>query len=308
MADAAHISVNGRSISVKDQVARNRSLPSGGTAGQVLKKNSQNDYDAGWADDEAGGLITVMNPITSLTDDTVTKWVEIGNGLSYFNQAEYPLHNQPARYGFVLTIVSNNTNCFQFWFPIDETQKIQYRMGNVSRDWFMTFKEIDPDLNIDFEDITGLSFDGSTINKALSQKGTWEQFGKVFFGKSTTSASSTIKTVTAGMKSADLTAGTVVLVRFANANTATNPQLNVDSIGAISIKQYGTTAIGSNQDINGWYANSVVPFVYDGSYWVRLFVPVTGGIQIRPDYQVSTTDLTAGTSSLATGKLYFVYE
>lgn len=28
----------------------------------------------------------------------------------------------------------------------------------------------------------------------------------------------------------------------------------------------------------------------------------------RPDYQISTTDLTAGTSALSTGKLYFVYE
>lgn len=31
------------------------------------------------------------------------------------------------------------------------------------------------------------------------------------------------------------------------------------------------------------------------------------GISIRPDYQISTTDLTAGTSSLTTNKLYFVY-
>ena len=32
-----------------------------------------------------------------------------------------------------------------------------------------------------------------------------------------------------------------------------------------------------------------------------------GGIQTRPNYTYSTTDLTAGTSALDTGKLYFVY-
>ena len=36
--------------------------------------------------------------------------------------------------------------------------------------------------------------------------------------------------------------------------------------------------------------------------------PTLGGIQIRPDYTISTTDLTDGSSSLETGKLYFVYE
>lgn len=36
--------------------------------------------------------------------------------------------------------------------------------------------------------------------------------------------------------------------------------------------------------------------------------PTLGGIQVRPDYTISTTDLTDGVSSLETGKLYFYYE
>ena len=35
--------------------------------------------------------------------------------------------------------------------------------------------------------------------------------------------------------------------------------------------------------------------------------PVLGGIQVRPNYTVSTTDLVDGTSELASGSLYFVY-
>ena len=33
-----------------------------------------------------------------------------------------------------------------------------------------------------------------------------------------------------------------------------------------------------------------------------------GGIVVRPDYTISTTDLTDGVSALETGKLYFYYE
>jgi len=36
--------------------------------------------------------------------------------------------------------------------------------------------------------------------------------------------------------------------------------------------------------------------------------PSLGGIEVRPDYTASTTDLTPGTSLLDTGRLYFVYE
>ncbi len=306
MANTIGFRVNNIVVYIKDAVARLMGLPAGGTAGQILKKNSATDYDAVW-EDENGGLVTVMNPITSISNDTVTKWVEIGNGLSYFNQATYPLHNQPARYGFLLTIISNNTNCFQIWFPIDETQKMQYRMGNISRDWFMTFKEIDPDL--DFEDITGLAFDGSTVNQALSKKGTWEQFGKVFYGTCSTAAATAAKTTSiTGFTTADLVTGTVVIVKFTYANTNSAPTLNVSSTGAKNIKAYGTTAVGNAADINGWYANSCVAFVYDGTYWVRLFIPVTGGIQVRPNYVISTTDLEDGVSALATGKIHFYYE
>lgn len=35
--------------------------------------------------------------------------------------------------------------------------------------------------------------------------------------------------------------------------------------------------------------------------------PTLGGIQVRPDYTISDTDLTAGSSSLETGKVYFYY-
>ena len=50
--------------------------------------------------------------------------------------------------------------------------------------------------------------------------------------------------------------------------------------------------------------------VFDGSGWVYYRTPcqILNDIGAAPDYTYSTTDLTSGSSPLATGKLYFVYE
>ena len=50
--------------------------------------------------------------------------------------------------------------------------------------------------------------------------------------------------------------------------------------------------------------------VFDGSGWVYYRTPsqILDDIGAAPDYTYSTTDLTAGSSSLATGKMYLVYE
>ena len=36
--------------------------------------------------------------------------------------------------------------------------------------------------------------------------------------------------------------------------------------------------------------------------------PTLGGIQSRPNYEISNSDLTPGTSTLAAGKIYFYVE
>ena len=48
MADISTISVNGTSYNIKDATARNRLVPTGGTAGQVLVKNSATNGDCKW--------------------------------------------------------------------------------------------------------------------------------------------------------------------------------------------------------------------------------------------------------------------
>lgn len=50
MPDVTQIKVKEIIYDIKDAIARLRSIPSGGTAGQFLKKNSNTSYDASWAD------------------------------------------------------------------------------------------------------------------------------------------------------------------------------------------------------------------------------------------------------------------
>ena len=106
-----------------------------------------------------------------------------------------------------------------------------------------------------------------------------------YYGTCPTEASTNSKVVTIDINSDvfSLSAGTMISVRFANANTAASPTLNVNGSGAIAVKSYGTTAIGDTDD-SSWHAGEVVTFIYDGTYW--MFV---GGMEnIQSDWAATT--------------------
>ena len=50
MADISQFKLKGVLYDVKDTIARSRTIPTGGTPGQILAKNSSTDYDAAWID------------------------------------------------------------------------------------------------------------------------------------------------------------------------------------------------------------------------------------------------------------------
>ena len=88
-----------------------------------------------------------------------------------------------------------------------------------------------------------------------------------YYGVCTTAASTAAKTVEIdGFK---LDVGAMVVVKFDNANSASNPTLNVSGTGAKPMYRYGTTTISSGTTTTGWYADSVQLFVYDGTGWIR---------------------------------------
>ena len=90
------------------------------------------------------------------------------------------------------------------------------------------------------------------------------------YGYCETAAGTAIKNV--DMTGFTLNEGITVHIKFANANSASNPKLkfnNEADANAKPIVQYGTTAAGTTSETNGWYAGAVLTLTYDGASWVR---------------------------------------
>jgi len=77
-----------------------------------------------------------------------------------------------------------------------------------------------------------------------------------------------------------LLTGTMVIIKFTNASAAATMSLKlqdntsgtaVDISEAKNLKLYGTSDMSSTTTTNGWRAGATVPFVYDGTNWVRFF-------------------------------------
>lgn len=61
--------------------------------------------------------------------------------------------------------------------------------------------------------------------------------------------------------------GMTVHILFTNSNTASNPTLNLCSLGAKPIYLYGTTSPGNTPETS-WFAGSVISLTYTGSAWI----------------------------------------
>ena len=114
----------------------------------------------------------------------------------------------------------------------------------------------------------------------------------VFYGTCATAAATAAKAVVCEEFTSDhLVEGTVVIVKFTNAQTYNGaPTLNVQSTGAKNIKRIGTTNAARYE----WQAGEVLQFVYDGTYWVL----TDGGIATTTYYGV--TKLSSATNSTST--------
>lgn len=92
----------------------------------------------------------------------------------------------------------------------------------------------------------------------------------IYYGTCATDASTVAKVATltdaTGFK---LATGSVVIIKFTNANSASKPTLNVNGTGAKAIMQYGSTNVSTSSSTSGWIAGAVTVFVYDGTNWVR---------------------------------------
>lgn len=116
------------------------------------------------------------------------------------------------------------------------------------------------------------------------------------YGECSTGASTAAKVVTLSPALTELKAGEVIFVKFTNTNTASNPTLNVNGLGAKTIRRYGTTS-PSTSAASSWNAGSVVALVYDGSYWQMVgWINTTYSSMSEAEYKAGTS----GTARLIT--------
>lgn len=98
--------------------------------------------------------------------------------------------------------------------------------------------------------------------------------------------------------------GMKITLKVATTSTSVTPTLNINGLGAKYIRMRSWEASNSyvtNMPASWLSSDGIVQLIYSGTAW---FVDSANA----PGYQFSTTDLTAGTSPLATGKMYLVYE
>lgn len=103
-----------------------------------------------------------------------------------------------------------------------------------------------------------------------------------------------------------LTAGFSFIMVPNYTSTSTTAKLNVNGLGAknLRLRAGGSTTTTVAPSSSNWLTSGKpVRVTYDGLWWVCDLTPA-----IESPITYSTTDLTAGSSSLATGKLYVVYE
>lgn len=104
------------------------------------------------------------------------------------------------------------------------------------------------------------------LNEAITNKSDTNHIHNNY-GVCSTAAGTAAKTVE--IEGFKLREGAVVHVKFTNANSASNPTLNVSGTGAKPMYRYGTTALSTGTTTTGWYAGCIQVFVYDGTGWVR---------------------------------------
>lgn len=102
--------------------------------------------------------------------------------------------------------------------------------------------------------------------------------GFTFYGTCSTTASTTAKVVTCS--GFDLQQGNIIGILFTTANTAATPTLNVNGTGAKSI-YIGASTPNSTTNVLKWSANTMVYFLFDGTYY-RYITSVAAGSVAQP--------------------------
>lgn len=115
----------------------------------------------------------------------------------------------------------------------------------------------------------GQIYYNTTAKKTKQYDGTsWKDMVATYnFGVCSTTQSTQIKQVSIPSVT-ELYPGLAVTVKFTYKNVQLNPKLKINNLDAVDMMQYGTTRFSTTDETNGWYAGSVLTFVYDGTNFV----------------------------------------
>lgn len=100
----------------------------------------------------------IVNPISS-SEDTVTKWTELGSGFYWVTQNNV-VQNQPNTWGFICNIVfqlNGSHECYQFW--LSQPGGDAYTRGGNNNNWAQSWVRLMNKNNF--------SVDGSTLNISI---------------------------------------------------------------------------------------------------------------------------------------------
>jgi len=140
-----------------------RAVPSAGTTGQVLTKNSGTDYDASWATFVPGDRY-LTSSTTSLTINNSNKTLTVGTGLSYTTQQDVVIaydadHHMHAR----VTTYNSSTG-------VMEVDVISHTGTGTYASWTVNVGGTVPLQTVEWGEILGTLGDQSDLSTALNAK------------------------------------------------------------------------------------------------------------------------------------------
>lgn len=225
--------------------------------------------------------------ISSVNEDNVANWLALGSGWSVYSTLGM-LNEQPSQWGFLLSWTYGN-DVFQFWGNRGDG-KLFFRCGSTHNDanWRTTFKQGIVVMNelalydgVNLKTVIKAYDDNDGINYGAEL--TVGSGGNIFLG-SGESHTNLRDTLLAG--------------------NATSNELYEQSGERLYLSSDGTIYLESNCQTIG--NRKTAQFDYNGAFIVPSDTNYTT-FKTR-NIKASTTDLTAGTSSLANGNIYLVYE
>lgn len=207
-----------------------------------------------------------QNPVLSVGEIVFVRtdigtFMKVGNGASYENTPFYPNVKIDGDITSAFNIVRISLEDYE-QLVVDEQVDINtlYQISSVYRE---TFGEQIKNVAWGTDRSDAVTYSQLTSSIKSVQDSVDELDTPVHYGTCVTASSTATKIVECSTLT-ELKAGQTIFVKFSQTNTSTSPYLNVNQTGAKRAYRYGTT----NPVTYTWYANQIVSFTYDGTYWL----------------------------------------